>query len=267
MALRLKSLLDSAVIGRGLGQYVYLLIDPRDGKPFYVGKGSGERYAQHGRGSVLGPDQDDAHPDPTEQRIRAIRARDGHPEPRVYILRFGLDPDTAFEIEASLIDVLPDLTNRVRGHGTERGGGFLDEVEVRLGAPPLTTDRPALLVKLGPWQEWRDGFDDRKGIGFRPGMSDDDLYKSVHGVWVLRPDTAMKYPYAVAVYAGITRGVWEIDQTRWRRVENRWAWDGRQITSGPVFEAFIGELGRRVPERRRDRRYTFGHGSVIAYWP
>jgi hypothetical protein len=37
----------SGPLSDSLAYYVYLLIDPRDGKVFYVGKGKGERCLQH----------------------------------------------------------------------------------------------------------------------------------------------------------------------------------------------------------------------------
>jgi hypothetical protein len=68
---------------------------------------------------------------------------------------------------------------------------------------------------------------------------------------VLSPTTARNYPYAVAVHAGLTRGVWEIDHDSWRQYRDlkgryRSAWPGKRPTSGPVFEAFLGSEGRRT---------------------
>jgi hypothetical protein len=48
-----------------LGYYVYLYVDPRDGKVFYIGKGKGERCLDHLY-------EDDDHP--KAQRIRDIFA-------------------------------------------------------------------------------------------------------------------------------------------------------------------------------------------------
>lgn len=36
-----------ASVSKKLGSYVYLYIDPRDGVPFYVGKGTGNRCFAH----------------------------------------------------------------------------------------------------------------------------------------------------------------------------------------------------------------------------
>lgn len=40
----------SEEVAKAVGNYVYRLIDPRNGETFYVGKGKGNRVFQHVRG-------------------------------------------------------------------------------------------------------------------------------------------------------------------------------------------------------------------------
>lgn len=50
-----KKYLMATRIGAGPNKfYVYLLVDPRTGEPFYVGKGKGNRCHEHRRGAVEG---------------------------------------------------------------------------------------------------------------------------------------------------------------------------------------------------------------------
>ena len=104
-------------------------------------------------------------------------------------------------------------------------------------------------------------------------MSDEDLYQSVRGIWRIDVNRVRAYPYAVAVHAGVTRGVWEIDHSSWRTFRDhnnnpRVAFEGEAITSGPVFDDFVGPLGRQVPTLRpSSQRHVFGNQAVTAYWP
>lgn len=139
-------------------------------------------------------------------------------------------------------------------------------------APFLETDLKAILIKLGPWREIRNADLGRLGHGYRTDMSDDELYQSVRGIWVLNRVRAEQYPYALAVHGGMTRGLWEIDHGSWRQYRDhndklRWAFAGTRIHHGEMFDAFVGDAGRRVPEFRPNGIHTFGNQAVIAYWP
>jgi hypothetical protein len=76
-------------VSRKLGYYVYLLVNPLNGKVFYVGKGKGKRSLSH-LGGVGESNK--------RQIIKEIRAQ--KQEPRIEILAHGLrDEQTALKIE------------------------------------------------------------------------------------------------------------------------------------------------------------------------
>ncbi len=79
-----------------LGYYVYLYIDPRSGKPFYVGKGQGHRVLSH-----LNLEGDSIKADILQE------LKQHGLEPQIDILAHALpDEETAFRIEAAVIDFL-----------------------------------------------------------------------------------------------------------------------------------------------------------------
>lgn len=102
-------------VGAKLGSYVYLLVDPRTGRPFFVGRGRGDRCHRHVQAARATPSSDDmATKYPVLDRIRESEAG-GRPV-RVEILRHGLTPAEAELVEASVADALG------LGHETRLGG-------------------------------------------------------------------------------------------------------------------------------------------------
>ena len=101
-----------------LKSYVYVYIDPRDTKPFYIGKGKGSRLFAHLH--LLAETDDGAESEKT-RRIAEIRAPGQ--EPRIDVLCYGLSDAVARLVEAAMIDLIgrPPLTNIVAG---DHGHGF-----------------------------------------------------------------------------------------------------------------------------------------------
>lgn len=126
----------SALTQEKLGHYVYCLVDPADGKVFYIGKGKGNRVFQHALHAELDKDAVSEKLD----KIREIQARkDGNNHVQYYIVRHGLEERDAFEIESVLIDFLtyPQLnresvmTNLQAGHDQRlRGIRTAEDIEV-----------------------------------------------------------------------------------------------------------------------------------------
>jgi hypothetical protein len=84
---------------------VYQLVDPRDGKPFYIGAGTEGRPFKHLPAALEGERGAKA------DRIREIVAAGLMPE--VQILAVTNGRNTAFDIEATLIKSTPGLLNTV----------------------------------------------------------------------------------------------------------------------------------------------------------
>lgn len=89
--------------------YVYKLIDPRDGKPFYVGKGKGKRYSHHEKEAKAGSKHEKC------ERIREILEA-GLQVAHEIVKEFEKEQD-AYDYEEKIIAEigLHNLTNIVKG--------------------------------------------------------------------------------------------------------------------------------------------------------
>lgn len=134
--------------------------------------------------------------------IRKIRLSGG--DPRISILMHGLPNDeTACIVEAAVIDVLGlhQLTNLVRGHGSaQRGRMSLRQLLAFYRAKPVVVTHPAILVRINRL--------------YRHDMSPEELYEATRGVWDLSRKRAETARYALAVYEGIVREVYDIREWR-----------------------------------------------------
>lgn len=107
---------DSAVLAMvsdELQAYVYMLVDPDTGVPFYVGKGHRLRHGDHvaealaSMAEALNPVEES--PDEASRKvakIKEIMARGPGSEPEVWIIRYGLQKAEYTAAEAALIDLL-----------------------------------------------------------------------------------------------------------------------------------------------------------------
>lgn len=129
-------------IAKKLGYYVYRLIDPRNGETFYVGKGKGNRVFSHAAG-----ESEDNNLSEKMSRIREIKIS-GFEVAHV-IHRHGMDEATSFEVEASLIDAYPGLTNIMDGHGnSDYGVMHANEIIKRYTAETANFTHKALLISV-----------------------------------------------------------------------------------------------------------------------
>jgi hypothetical protein len=199
-----RSITFARLVAEQIGYYVYLLIDPRDGEIFYVGKGIGDRCFAHLDAAAKATAIDLAEY-PKLDRIRAIHG-DGD-RVLIEVLRHGLDEATAFEVECAAIDLLrlERLTNLVSGHGADETGRMsVADINALYGATPVEIDdtHHVVLVRINRL--------------FRRGIDDAALYEATRAWWKVGPQrrdlTSPKAPhYAFAVFRGVVRAVYRID--------------------------------------------------------
>jgi hypothetical protein len=173
-----------------LRHYVYIYIDPRDESVFYVGKGKGNRAFAHLK---------DGKESAKVKRIKDIEAE--KKKARIEILVHGLDEQTALKVEASVIDLLGPsmLTNAVRGYQSRTHGRMkIDQINGLYQAGPAKIEEPSMLIRINKL--------------YRHTMSPMDLYEATRGYWKVNAKRSAKAQLAIAVYQGIIREVYEIEQ-------------------------------------------------------
>jgi len=175
--------------------YVYALIDPRDYKIFYIGKGRGNRVFQHAKQAKYDKKEDDEC-SAKISLIKAIQAE--NKEVICQICRWGLDENTAYEIEATLIDMLPGLTNDQSGHAKERGLINAEDLEAKLNIPTYKEpEEDYIIIKTTP----------------EVVSSRGNLYDATRIAWRASLKKAKKYKYVLSVIYGIVQEVYEV--TSW----------------------------------------------------
>lgn len=249
-------------VGENIGPfYVYLIINPKTGMPFYVGKGTGERLLKHGIEAELNTDARDQ-----PEKVKLVRQllSEGL-EPQIDVLRYGIETnEEALRIEASVIDAysgVVTLTNRIRGHMVDKGRELLTELVFRYAATPLTSHNSMLLITLGKWQEDNEPIEGnpRTGYGWYSGMTPDIFYNSNRGWWEVTSNKDLQPQHVAFVAEGIIRGIWSVDE--WLpgegRETGRWAFRGDYISRGVLFDEFVG---KSVMKKKGARK-------PIMYWP
>lgn len=183
------------------GFYVYALIDPRDDKVFYIGKGTGNRVFSHEveSGKLYKSEKKKLN------KIREIEI-EGFLVKRL-IVNWGLSENEAFVAEATLINLLnymPDvqLTNEVAGHHVHECL-TVEDFELQYGAIPLETEdikHSILVIKINKL--------------YRRGMSEAELYDTVRGCWAasLKSIETRNVKYVFGVYNGLIVAVYKPDE-------------------------------------------------------
>lgn len=217
-----------------LKTYVYRLIDPRNGETFYVGKGKGNRVFAHiqAEQSLGGDDLTDKL-----QRIRDIRLA-GFEVAHV-IHRHGMDSETAFEVEAALIDAYPGLTNDVGGRrSNDYGAMHAREIIRRYCAEPAVFKHRALLISVNR------------------SAAETSLYEATRYAWKISNSKAKQAEVILATLQGLIVGAFIADDWLEATAAN---FPGRKDVPGRL--AFIGReaneeikglyVGKRVPDEYR----------------
>ena len=208
-----------------IGYYVYALVDSRDGKVFYIGKGVGNRVFAHANDAIESETESD--------KLNLIREiHDAGQTVDHYILRHGMDEETAYEFESALIDFLtyPNfnletvLVNDVSGHHQwDRGIKTVNEIEQMYATEPLEIKDGDYLLCVN------------LNKSYKPGK---DIYEITRGDWIVGKEARKKITHVLGIYRGIVRGVykpevWEefTDQNGTKKVR----FEGQELPASPYM--------------------------------
>ncbi len=237
----------SPSVCKQLGYYVYRLIDPRTGLTFYVGKGKDNRVFAHANDALK--DYDDGHDylikdedDDESAKIKQIRSiRNSGLDVIMVIHRYGMDEQTAYEVESALIDCYSGLTNEQAGHDSDRGVNNVEAIQMVLDLAEFddsaATENEYMIIKT------RQEFIDMCG----------NVYEAVRKAWHLNPNKAGKYKYVLASRAGEVVGIFK--NVRWYSApapdSGKYMFDAEEVTSDSAEDKLILEryLHKRLPKR------------------
>lgn len=181
---------------QGLNYYVYLLIDPQNQTPFYVGKGKGNRLFDHVNCCI----KDESSESLKYNEIRRI----GASQVDYMILRHDLKEGEAYHLESATIDLLKymdtKLTNISSGHNSiEKGLMRAEDVQRIYNAESLDEmDSDCIIININKsYKRW---------------SNNNSIYNATKGVWAMDYNKAKQIKYVLSAYRGLIVEVFEVEE-------------------------------------------------------
>lgn len=176
--------------------YVYGLIDPRNRKIFYIGKGTGNRVFEHELESQGNPESEKLK----LKMIAEIKA--AGLEVEKVIINCNLTEEEAFAAETALINAFnyvedTRLTNIVAGHHSAEAL-TVDDFEKIYGAEELQESdirHKIMIIKINKL--------------YQKGMTEEALYDSVRGIWRASLERVKTVKYVFGVYNSLIVAVYK----------------------------------------------------------
>jgi len=233
-----------------LGYYVYVYSDPDTHKPFYVGKGKGNRVFEH-----LFYNDD-------SKKVKYIKdIINSGKEPIIEILVHGVDEETAFKVEAAAIDLIgiENLTNQQRGHHSSVYGKIeASLLESRYNCEEVNIediDDEVMLIKINKL--------------YNNEMDEYELYEVTRGYWRVNIEQAKKVKYVFAVYYGMVLEVYEVagwlpafSTMTYQRIENKEELKNRYEFVGKIAP---DNVRRKYKDKSVANIFTKGEQNPIRY--
>ena len=238
-----------------LGYYVYCLVDPRDKKIFYIGKGVGNRVFAHACDAL---EYENVNTDKLEKIRDIIKA--GR-EVEHYIIRHKLTEEDALTVESVLIDFLTYqefnteslLTNIVAGHHQwDEGIKTVNEIKQLYDCEPLQLQKGHQLLMVNLNRSYIKKTAD--GMKVRS-----DLYEITRGHWHINKTNADQVNYILGVYRGVVRCVIK-PTSKWKRSYEK------SKTSRYYIEGVTDDKeGNDLYLNKDVTEYPFPSGGAIRY--
>ena len=226
----------------GLLYYVYCLVNPSDGKIFYIGKGENDRVFDHAKGAIA-----DAKESDKIDLIRKIINEDKK-EVLHYIIRHGMDSDTAYEVESALIDLLTYphfnlesvLTNIVTGHHQwDRGIKTVNEIEQTYAVETLKVNPGDFILCVNLNKSYKK----RR-----------DIYEITRGDWNVAQLWQPKITHVLGIYKDVVRGVYKPESWEFVRTKGNkkyWRFVGKELPDSPYMNKSTKDIVKFNPRSGR----------------
>lgn len=238
--------------------YVYVLIDPRDNKIFYVGKGLGNRVFYHINDALVNPSFSEKL-----ETIRAIKL--DNLKVKHFIVKHGLEENEALIVESVLIDFLTfkdfaevaKISNIVAGHHSfNQGIKTVEECEILYNCEALKKEdiqHKVLVININKSYENK-----RKKKSDNPNYDRPNIYEATRGWCVLDKNRAENSDYVLAEYRGVIRAIFKPEkwvQDTEHRGTKRWGFEGSEVTEKEILEIYLNKAVPKIKGIKNPIRY------------